>query len=160
MFVLSTIFLISFASDLCLVSYVSALISSAYAIIGRMVALYIFDFVSFLIDLFLQTSFKQFCCFLSLGFNLFYQISWTGNVYTPVVKFHNCSTIGSEVLILSVSEVYMKELRLQMSHFRTWHFKANSTDISLTSLCALRKLHKTRFSRFFLKHFYSCTSLI
>ena len=27
------------------------------------------------------------CCILSLGFNLFYQISWTGNVYTQVVKF-------------------------------------------------------------------------
>ena len=63
--------------------YVSVLVSSVYVIIGRKVALYIFDFVSFLIYLFLQTrSFKQpvtlaahSCCFLSLCFNLFYQIS-------------------------------------------------------------------------------------
>jgi Phosphoglycerol transferase and related proteins, alkaline phosphatase superfamily len=40
--------------------YFSALVSSAYVIIGHMIVLYIFDFVSFLIYLFLQTrSFKQ-----------------------------------------------------------------------------------------------------
>ena len=77
-FVLPTIDLstfISFASNIYLVLDVSALVSSAYIIVERMVALYIFDLVSFFIYLFLQRrSFKvsQSCCFLRLGFKLFY----------------------------------------------------------------------------------------
>ena len=88
-FVLPTIFLstfISFAYSMCLFFMFLPLF---LVIIRRMVALYIFDSVSFLIYLVLQTgSFKHSCCFLSLGFNLFYQISWTGNVYALLIKFH------------------------------------------------------------------------
>jgi hypothetical protein len=42
---------ISFASNICLVFDVSAVVSSAYVIIGRTVVFYIFYFVSFLIYL-------------------------------------------------------------------------------------------------------------
>ena len=40
------------------------------------------------------------CYFLSLGFNFFYQISWTGNVYTQTVKIHNllcCAAINFQL---------------------------------------------------------------
>ena len=46
---------ISFTSNICLVLHVFALVSSAYVIIRSTVALYILDFVSFLIYLFLRT---------------------------------------------------------------------------------------------------------
>jgi hypothetical protein len=55
-FVLPTIFLSTFtsiASNICLLFYISALVTSAYVIIGRTVTFYIFDFVSFLLYLFL-----------------------------------------------------------------------------------------------------------
>ena len=58
-FVLPTIFLSTFipvACNICLVFYFSTLVSSVYVAIERTVALYIFEFVSFLIYLFLQTT--------------------------------------------------------------------------------------------------------
>ena len=78
-FVLPTIFLstlISLSSNICLIVYVSALLSSAYVIIGRADTLYIFTFC-FFSHIFvspgkiIQTA-SHSCCFLSLA--SFYQV--------------------------------------------------------------------------------------
>ena len=88
---------ISFASNICLVFYVSVLVSRAYVIIGCTDALYIFDLVSFLIYLFLQTrSFKQpatlaaFWAWVLIYFTRFPELA----IFTPKqLNFITCSTI-------------------------------------------------------------------
>ena len=89
---------ISFAFQIYLVFYISAFVSSAYVIIGHLVAI-IYVWFYLLASLFvspdkiIQTA-SHSCCFLSLGFNFFHQISWTGNVYTQISKLTKVITIS------------------------------------------------------------------